>query len=94
MPIQVQGIHHIVLVCQDIEQTVNFYTTILGFNLTRIHSLSNGGKHHSFAIGILLFVACLLIQLFTMGMSVFVNPSWWTIHTQFSHVIGKNALRR
>ena len=41
-----------------------------------------------FLIGIWLFVACLLIQLFTVGMSVFINPSWWTSHVLFSHVIG------
>jgi Family of unknown function (DUF6220) len=44
-----------------------------------------------FLIGILLFVACLLIQLFTVGMSVFINPSWWRRHTQFAHVIGSLA---
>jgi mercuric ion transport protein len=42
----------------------------------------------SVLIGIWLFVACLLIQLFTVGMSVFINPSWWTHHSLFSHVIG------
>jgi Family of unknown function (DUF6220) len=45
-----------------------------------------------FLIGIWLFVACLLIQLFTVGMSVFINPSWWTNHVLFSHVIGALGL--
>jgi len=39
-------------------------------------------------IGIWLFIACLLIQVFTVGMAVFVNPSWWAHHGQFSYVIG------
>lgn len=50
MPFQVQGIHHIALVCQDIDRTIDFYTNIMGFNLTRIHTLSDGGKHYSFAM--------------------------------------------
>jgi catechol 2,3-dioxygenase-like lactoylglutathione lyase family enzyme len=50
MQIQVQGIHHIALVCKDIDLTINFYTTMLGFNLTRIHTLSDGVKHYSFAM--------------------------------------------
>ena len=41
-----------------------------------------------FLIGIWLFVAGLLFQLFTVGMAVFVDPSWWTNHVLFSHVIG------
>lgn len=41
-----------------------------------------------FLIGIRLFIACLLIQLLTVGMAVFVNPSWWTNHNLFSHFIG------
>jgi catechol 2,3-dioxygenase-like lactoylglutathione lyase family enzyme len=48
MQIQAQGIHHIALVCKDIDSTINFYTNILGFNLTGIHTLSNGIKHYSF----------------------------------------------
>lgn len=45
-----------------------------------------------FLIGIIIFVVCLLLQLFTVGMSVFINPSWWATHTQFAHVIGSLAL--
>lgn len=41
-----------------------------------------------FLIGIWLFVICLLIQFFTVGMAVFINPSWWARHVLFSHVIG------
>jgi catechol 2,3-dioxygenase-like lactoylglutathione lyase family enzyme len=48
--ILVKGIHHVALVCKDIEPTINFYTNILGFHLTRIHSLYNGIKHYCFAI--------------------------------------------
>jgi catechol 2,3-dioxygenase-like lactoylglutathione lyase family enzyme len=50
MQIQVQGIHHIALVCKDIDRTIDFYTTTLGFNVTRIHALSDGIKHYSFAM--------------------------------------------
>lgn len=41
-----------------------------------------------FLVGIWLFVAGLLFQLFTVGMAVFVDPSWWANHVLFSHVIG------
>jgi len=41
-----------------------------------------------FLVGIWLFVAGLLFQLFTVGMAVFIDPSWWTSHILFSHVIG------
>lgn len=39
-------------------------------------------------IGIWLFIAGLLFQLFTVGMAIFVDPSWWTNHALFSHIIG------
>lgn len=48
MQFQVQAIHHIALVCKDIDQTIDFYTTVMGFHLTRIHTLSDGGKHYAF----------------------------------------------
>lgn len=41
-----------------------------------------------FLIGVWLLVACLLIQVFTVGMAVFIDPSWWTAHVQFSHIVG------
>lgn len=41
-----------------------------------------------FLVGIWLFVVGLLFQLFTVGMAVFVDPSWWSNHVLFSHVIG------
>lgn len=41
-----------------------------------------------FLVGIWIFVAGLLFQLFTVGMAVFVDPSWWTNHVLFSHIIG------
>lgn len=41
-----------------------------------------------FLIGIWLFIVGLLFQLFTVGMAVFIDPSWWTNHVLFSHVIG------
>ncbi|MBD2432018.1 MULTISPECIES: DUF6220 domain-containing protein [Fischerella] len=42
----------------------------------------------AFLVGIWLFVTGLLFQLFTVGMAVFINPSWWTNHVLFSHFIG------
>lgn len=41
-----------------------------------------------FLFGIWVFIASLLFQLFTVGMAVFINPSWWKNHVQFSHIIG------
>lgn len=41
-----------------------------------------------FLVGIWLFVVGLLLQLFTVGMAVFIDPAWWTNHVLFSHVIG------
>ncbi|MBI4779791.1 MAG: hypothetical protein HY785_00560 [Oscillatoriophycideae cyanobacterium NC_groundwater_1537_Pr4_S-0.65um_50_18] len=51
----------------------------------------SGGKQWLktiFLVGIWLFVVGLLFQLFTVGMAVFIDPSWWTNHVLFSHVIG------
>ncbi len=45
MQLQVQGIHHIALVCKDIDQTIDFYTTTLGFKLTGVQALPEGGKY-------------------------------------------------
>ncbi|WP_346294042.1 DUF6220 domain-containing protein [Sphaerothrix gracilis] len=41
-----------------------------------------------FLIGTWLLVVCLLIQVFTVGMSVFIDPSWWATHVQFSRIVG------
>ena len=41
-----------------------------------------------FLVGIWFFIAGLLFQLFTVGMAVFTDPSWWTNHALFSHIIG------
>jgi mercuric ion transport protein len=51
-------------------------------------SVSKQGLKTIFLAGIWLFIASLLLQLFTVGMAVFINSSWWTNHVQFSHVIG------
>ena len=45
-----------------------------------------------FLIGIWLFIACLLIQVFLAGMAVFISPSWWAMHIMFAHIIGFLAL--
>lgn len=59
-------------------------------HLPKVRSVSVG-KHWLrtiFLIGIWLFIAGLLFQLFTVGMAVFIDPFWWTNHVLFSHLIG------
>jgi Family of unknown function (DUF6220) len=41
-----------------------------------------------FLIGIWLFIACLLLQVFMAGMAVFIRPSWWAMHASFASIIG------
>jgi mercuric ion transport protein len=41
-----------------------------------------------FLIGICFFIICLLIQVFMVGMAVFISPSWWAMHVLFAHAIG------
>ncbi|MBY0354883.1 MAG: VOC family protein [Rickettsiales bacterium] len=33
MPVSIQGVHHIAIICSDYEQSKNFYHHILGFNI-------------------------------------------------------------
>lgn len=35
-----------------------------------------------------LFVACLIVQVFLAGMSVFTGSSWWDVHIQTGHIFG------
>ena len=34
-PIQINGVHHLALVCKDMARTVDFYTNKLGLRLTK-----------------------------------------------------------
>jgi catechol 2,3-dioxygenase-like lactoylglutathione lyase family enzyme len=48
----VRGINHLALVCSDMEQTVDFYTNVLGFPLVKTVDLPAGlGQHFFFGIG-------------------------------------------
>jgi catechol 2,3-dioxygenase-like lactoylglutathione lyase family enzyme len=52
-PFEVRGINHFALVCSDMDQTVDFYSRVLGFPLTKTLELPNGvGKHFFFDIGV------------------------------------------
>lgn len=45
------GIHHLALVCRDMEETVKFYTEILGMPLVKTVALPDGGQHFFFDCG-------------------------------------------
>lgn len=52
-PFEVRGVNHFALVCSDMDRTVDFYSRILGFPLTKTLELPNGmGKHFFFDIGV------------------------------------------
>ncbi len=36
----------------------------------------------------ILFVLCVLLQVFLAGVSIFVSPSWWEIHKRFGESFG------
>jgi catechol 2,3-dioxygenase-like lactoylglutathione lyase family enzyme len=48
-----QGIHHVALVCSDVERTINFYQGLLGFPLTALFENRDypGSTHLFFDIG-------------------------------------------
>lgn len=51
-PIQMQGLHHMALVCSDMEKTVEFYTKVLDMRLTKGFDLAGGyGQHFFFDMG-------------------------------------------
>ena len=51
-PIRFGGLHHLALVCHDMERTVDFYTNTLEMRLTKGFDLDNGyGQHFFFDIG-------------------------------------------
>ncbi len=52
-PSTAQGIHHMALLCSDVERTVRFYQDVLGFPLTEIFENRDykGSNHFFFDIG-------------------------------------------
>ena len=49
--IQPKGVHHLALVCSDMDRTVRFYTEVLGMKLTAKLSIKGGAKHFFFDMG-------------------------------------------
>ena len=45
------GINHLALVCRDMDETVRFYTEVLGMPLFKTVSLPDGGQHFFFDCG-------------------------------------------
>ena len=52
-PSSARGVHHVALVCSDVEQTVRFYQDVLGFPLTTMFENRDlpGSTHFFFDIG-------------------------------------------
>ncbi len=49
---ELNGLHHVALVCKDMERTVDFYTNTLGMNLNKGFDLDGGyGQHFFFDMG-------------------------------------------
>jgi catechol 2,3-dioxygenase-like lactoylglutathione lyase family enzyme len=49
--IKPEGVHHLALVCKDMDQTVRFYTEVLGMPLTARLTIAGGAKHFFFDMG-------------------------------------------
>jgi len=50
--IEYQGVHHLALVCRDMQRTVDFYTNVLDMKLTKGFDLGGGvGQHFFFDMG-------------------------------------------
>lgn len=50
--IEYRGLHHLALVCRDMERTVDFYTNVLGMKLNKGFDLDKGvGQHFFFDMG-------------------------------------------
>ena len=49
--IVLNGVHHLALVCRDMERTVDFYTNVLGMRLTKGFDLEGYGQHFFFDMG-------------------------------------------
>jgi glyoxylase I family protein len=52
-PTTVQGVHHIALICKDVEETIRFYQELLGFPLVELVENRDyrGSSHFFFDIG-------------------------------------------
>lgn len=49
---EIRGVNHVALVCSDMQQTVDFYSGVLGMPLTKTVELPDGmGQHFFFDIG-------------------------------------------
>ena len=49
--IKLNGLHHLALVCKDMERTVDFYTRVLGLKLKKGFDLPGYGQHFFFDMG-------------------------------------------
>ena len=49
--IELNGVHHLALVCRDMEHTVDFYTNVLNLKLTKGFDLPGYGQHFFFDMG-------------------------------------------
>jgi glyoxylase I family protein len=52
-PTTVQGVHHLALICKDVEETIRFYQEVLGFPLVELVENRDyrGSSHFFFDIG-------------------------------------------
>ena len=48
---QLKGVNHLALVCRDMEETVRFYSDVLGMKLIKTVALPDGGQHFFFDCG-------------------------------------------
>jgi len=49
---EISGLHHVALVCEDMQRTVDFYTDVLGMKLVKTIDLPGGtGQHFFFDMG-------------------------------------------
>lgn len=49
--IELNGVHHLALVCKDMARTVDFYTNVLGLRLKKGFDLPSYGQHFFFDMG-------------------------------------------
>jgi len=49
--IEFKGVHHLAMVCKDMERTVDFYTNVMGMPLTKGFDLEGYGQHFFFDMG-------------------------------------------
>jgi catechol 2,3-dioxygenase-like lactoylglutathione lyase family enzyme len=48
---ELRGFNHLALVCRDMQETVDFYTGVLGMKLVKTLEYANGGQHFFFDMG-------------------------------------------